>query len=72
MSEGRSRTQRMLDLIDQRLATYSVEETVERLHSYGGAGPTVDEFPSMAPTSASPNAGEWHSDLEDPQLALAA
>lgn len=72
MSEGRSRTQRMLDLIDQRLATYSVEETVERLHSYGGVGPTVDEFLSIAPTSPSLNSGEWHSDLEDPQLALAA
>jgi len=72
MCNRRSKTKRMLDLIDQRLAAYSIEETVERLHSYGGAGPTVDEFLSMVPTSASPNAGEWHSDLEDPQLALAA
>lgn len=72
MSNRRLRTQRMLDLIDQRLAAYSVEETFERLHSYGGAGPTLDEFLSGDPASPIGNAGEWHSALEDPQFALAA
>ncbi|WP_410950898.1 hypothetical protein [Pseudomonas sp. S1(2024)] len=38
------RTEKMLALIDQRLSAYSVEETIERLHAYGGVGPTVNEF----------------------------
>jgi len=38
------RTVKMLAMIDERLAAYSVEETVERLHAYGGVGPTVDAF----------------------------
>jgi hypothetical protein len=38
------KAEKMLALIEERLASYSVEEVVERLHSYGGGGPTVDEF----------------------------
>jgi hypothetical protein len=38
------RTQKMLARIGERLATYSVEETVERLRDYGGVGPTVEAF----------------------------
>jgi hypothetical protein len=38
------RLQRMLELIDERLDAYTIEETAERLHSYKGAGPTVHEF----------------------------
>lgn len=38
------RNEKMLDLIRERLNSCPVEETIERLHSYGGAGPTVDEF----------------------------
>ena len=57
------RTQKMLALIGERLAMYSDEETVERLHAYGGVGPTVEAFvqsmggearqPSPAPGSIS-------------------
>lgn len=38
------RTEKMLKLIEERLNAYTVEETIERLHSYEGTGPTVDEF----------------------------
>lgn len=38
------RTQKMLALIGERLAVYSAEETVERLHAYGGVSPTVEAF----------------------------
>jgi hypothetical protein len=34
----------MLALIKERLGAYGIEETIDRLHSYGGTGPTVDEF----------------------------
>jgi hypothetical protein len=34
----------MLALIEQRLNAYPLEETLDRIHSYGGAGPTVEEF----------------------------
>ncbi|WP_122432577.1 hypothetical protein [Pseudomonas viridiflava] len=34
----------MLALIEQRLKAYPIEETLERFHSYGGEGPTVEEF----------------------------
>lgn len=38
------RVQRMLDLIDERLEAYPVEDTVKRLKSYQGGGPTIQEF----------------------------
>ncbi|WP_236195477.1 hypothetical protein [Pseudomonas glycinae] len=38
------RVQRMLDLIDERLEAYPVEDTVNRLKSYQGGGPTIQEF----------------------------
>lgn len=38
------RTEKMLALMGERLSTYTVEETVERLHAYGGVGPTVEAF----------------------------
>lgn len=36
----------MLALIEQRLNAYSVEETIDRLHSYRCGGPTISEFVS--------------------------
>ncbi|MDM9556403.1 MULTISPECIES: hypothetical protein [Pseudomonas] len=38
------RLQKMLSLIEERLGSYTVDETVERLRSYGGVGPTIDEY----------------------------
>lgn len=43
-SDREERVEKMLKLIDERLLAYTVEETIERLHSYGGKGPTIDEF----------------------------
>lgn len=43
-SDKEDRVEKMLQLIKERLAAYPVEETIERLHSYGGKGPTIDEF----------------------------
>lgn len=40
----KERTEKMLKLIEERLNAYTVEETIERLHSYQCTGPTVDEF----------------------------
>lgn len=34
----------MLALIEERLAAYSLDETLDRLHSYGGEGPTIEEY----------------------------
>lgn len=49
----------MLALIEERLAVYSVEETIERLHSYGGTGPSVDEIlESLNLLPLKPTAGE--------------
>lgn len=38
------RTQEMLRLIDSRLAAHTANETIERLHAYGGSGPSIIEF----------------------------
>lgn len=38
------RTEIMLKLIEDRLNAYTVEQTVERLHSYQGTGPTIREY----------------------------
>lgn len=38
------RTQEMLRLIDSRLAAHPIDETIERLHAYGGCGPSIIEF----------------------------
>lgn len=38
------RNEEMLKLIEDRLNSYTVEETIERLHSYQGGGPTIREF----------------------------
>lgn len=43
-SDKEDRVEKMLQLIQERLAAYPIEETIERLHSYGGKGPTIDEF----------------------------
>lgn len=43
----------MLALIEQRLSSYSVENTIDRLHSYRCIGPTISEFVStFDPSSA--------------------
>jgi hypothetical protein len=34
----------MLALIEARLNEYPIEDTLERIHSYGGIGPTVEDF----------------------------
>jgi hypothetical protein len=36
--------EKMLAMIRERLASYTVEETLERLHSYGCVGPSMEEF----------------------------
>lgn len=38
------RLQKMLSLIEERLGSYTVDETVERLRSYGGVGPSIDDY----------------------------
>lgn len=38
------RRQKMLALIEERLNAYEPDELVEKLHSYGGAGPTIEDF----------------------------
>lgn len=39
-----NKVDKMLALIQQRLKAYSLEETIERLHSYDCDGPTVSEL----------------------------
>lgn len=34
----------MLALISERLSAYSIDETINRLHSYGCQGPTITEM----------------------------
>ena len=40
----KDKVEKMLELIEERLSKYTAEDTLERLHSYQGAGPTIDEF----------------------------
>lgn len=39
----------MLALIKERLSAYSIDETINRLHSYSCNGPTIEEMFSDAP-----------------------
>lgn len=43
-SMRQKRKERMLQLVEERLSAYTVEETIEKLHSYEEKGPTLDEF----------------------------
>lgn len=43
-SKRKERTEKMLNIIEERLNSYTVEDTIDRLHSYKGSGPTIREF----------------------------
>lgn len=61
---------RMLALIEQRLNAYTVEETIERLHSYECHGPSVsDFFDSMeSPSNKSDLYSSWELNSETLEL----
>lgn len=40
----RDKAERMLELLEERLSSYTTDETLERLSQYPVVGPTVEEF----------------------------
>lgn len=73
--ERNERTEKMLQLIRERLASYTVEETLERLHACRCDGPSVEEFlasfnlPQSEPEMVIVN---WKDYSEQVKLAEAA